>query len=244
MKYLKNHPFAVEAFFERSTVLTFAVAKGELESLIPAKFELDTYQDQYAFIAVAMVQATDLRPKGLPKFIGNDFFLVGYRIFVRYVNKEGRKMRGLYILKTETDKKKMALLGNIFTNYKYSISDITISDSSEITEYTSEKSQLNIIVNKSLNEVVLPINSPFDSWKSARRFAGPMPYTFSYEKNDNSVLIVKGVRQNWQPVPIEINRWKIDFLDQLELGNVVLANAFKIENVPYHWEKGYIEKWN
>jgi hypothetical protein len=32
---LKNHPFAVETFFKSSIVLTYAVAKEELQHLIP-----------------------------------------------------------------------------------------------------------------------------------------------------------------------------------------------------------------
>tara|TARA_R110002094_G_scaffold1698_15_gene7247 strand:+ start:2850 stop:3101 length:252 start_codon:yes stop_codon:yes gene_type:complete len=82
LSFLKNHPFAVEAFFESSLVLTFSIPKEHLQHLIPECLELDTFQDKWAFIAVAMVQTKDLRPKGTPKLIGNDFFLIGYRVFV------------------------------------------------------------------------------------------------------------------------------------------------------------------
>lgn len=78
---LKNHPFGVEAFFESSVVLTFAVPKEQLEPLTPDCLQLDTFQDRWAFVAVAMVQTKNLRPKGFPKFLGNDFFLIGYRHF-------------------------------------------------------------------------------------------------------------------------------------------------------------------
>ena len=84
ISFLKNHPFAVETHFESSIVLTFAIPKKELQDFIPECLELDTFQDKWAFIAIAMVQTSGLRPKGFPKFMGNDFFLIGYRIFVRY----------------------------------------------------------------------------------------------------------------------------------------------------------------
>ena len=105
MNFLKNHPFAVEAFFESSTVLTFAVEKQEISNLIPECLELDTFNDKWAFIAIAMVQTRDLRPKGFPKFMGNDFFLIGYRVFVRYTNTKCIRLRGLYILKSQSNKK-------------------------------------------------------------------------------------------------------------------------------------------
>jgi len=74
--FLKNHPFAVEAYFESSLVLTFAAPKEEIRPLVPECFELDTLNEKWAFIAVAMVQTRDLRPKGFPKFMGNNFFLI------------------------------------------------------------------------------------------------------------------------------------------------------------------------
>src|SRR4051794_38418279 len=119
LPFIKNHPFAVEAFVESSLVFTFAVPRNEIESLIPSCLELDTFQGKWAFVAVAMVQTKNLRPKGLPSFLGNDFFLIGYRVFVRYVNNAGKRLRGLYILNSETDKRKMEFFGNIFTHYKY-----------------------------------------------------------------------------------------------------------------------------
>ena len=113
---LKNHPFAVEALFKTSLVLTFALPKDELKNLIPECLELDTFNNEWAFVAAALVDTKYLRPKGFPKFMGNGFFLIGFRIFVRYTNNKGKKLRGLYILKSETNKSKMELLGNIFTH--------------------------------------------------------------------------------------------------------------------------------
>ena len=117
MSFLKNHPFAVEAFFESSLVLSYAVPKEELIKLIPSCLEPDTFNDTWGFLAVAIVKTKALRPKGFPAFAGNDFILSGYRAFVRYKTHEGKRLRGLYILGSETDKKKMAFFGNIFTHY-------------------------------------------------------------------------------------------------------------------------------
>src|SRR5205085_206218 len=146
LSFLKNHPFAVEAFFESSLVLTFAVPKEQIENLIPSCLVLDTFNNQWAFIAVAMVQTKDLRPKGFPKALGNNFFLIGYRVFVRYVNNAGRRLRGLYILKSETDKKKMELLGNIFTHYKYTTTDISETKHNSILEISSTNSGFRVAI--------------------------------------------------------------------------------------------------
>lgn len=244
MKFLKNHPFAVEAFFNNSLVLTFAVPREQLQNLIPGCVALDVFQDKWAFVAVAMVQTSALRPKGFPRFMGQRFFLIGYRIFVRYTNNAGKRLRGLYIIKSETNKKKMEFLGNIFTHYKYTSTDIKQTTQGNFKTITSAQSKFQVTVERTNNTIQLPEGSPFSSWKDARKFAGPLPHTFTYNKENNTVLIVKGIRQNWNPQPVNVKHYTVEFLNTLNLQNAVLANAFEIKNIPYYWEKGSIEKWN
>ncbi len=243
LSLLKNHPFAVEAFFESSIVLTFAVPKEQLENYIPECLHLDTFNEKWAFIAIAMVQTKDLRPKGFPSFMGNDFFLIGYRLFVRYTNNAGKNLRGLYILKSETDKKKMEFMGNIFTHYNYTTTDILQKENKDSKEISSTKSKFKITIDKREEDISLPENSPFTDWKEARRFAGPLPFTFTYNQATKEVLIIEGVRQNWTPAPVRVIEYDFDFLNSIKLENPILANAFVIKNIPYYWKKGKIELW-
>ena len=243
MPNLKNHPFAVEAFFEKSMVLTYAFPKDNLENLIPKCLELDIFQDKFAFIAVAIVQTKKLRPKGFPEFLGNYFILAGYRIFVRFRNSKGKRLRGLYILQSETNRKKMEFFGNIFTHYNYGTTDISIELSGKKIKIHSKKSGLNIEFFQNGNESKLPVNSPFSDWKEARKFAGPMPFTFTFDEVKNEVLIIEGVRNNWKPEPLEIFAESVEFLKNNDLDEGIPANAFVVENIPYYWKKGKTEKW-
>lgn len=236
---LKNHPFSVEAHFERSTILTFAVPKEKLEHLIPECLELDTFQNTWAFIAVALVKTKQLRPKGFPKLLGKDFFLTGYRVFVRYKTSKGKCLRGLYILKSETDKKQMAFFGNLFTHYNYTTTDI-IQNEEIILSY---KSQIKIELDSLENKAIIPKDSPFFNWKEARRFAGPLPFTFTYNEKTNEVLIIQGIRQNWKPKPINIKSHQIGFLKSIQVEDAILASTFIIEEIPYNWKKGKTDIW-
>ncbi|MCR6642851.1 MAG: DUF2071 domain-containing protein [Sporocytophaga sp.] len=242
MLSLKNHPFAVETFFESSLVLTYAVPKEHLQNLIPPCLELDTFEDKWGFVAVALVQTKDLRPKGAPKFMGNDFFLAGFRIFVKFHNNRGKRLRGLYILKSETNKRKMSFFGNIFTHYNYSTTDITLKSTKDAISVSSVKSALDIEVGLS-EAAALPHGSPFNDWKEARRYAGPLPFTFTYNADTSEVLIIEGVRESWIPKPVEVIKANVGFIKQMNFEGVKLANAFLIQNIPYYWKKGVIEKW-
>lgn len=243
LSFLKNHPFAVESYFDTSLVLTYGVPKEELQKFIPECLSLDTFEDTWAFIAVAMVKTRHLRPKGFPKFLGNDFVLTGYRIFVKYNTSNGKRLRGLYIIRSETDKAKMALLGNIFTHYNYERTDIKFSRNAEDIKVVSINSNLSVNVEESDGEIGLPLESPFKDWKEARRFAGPLPFTFTYNSDKQEVLIIEGVREDWTPKPVKVVESKVGFVDSLGLKGAVLANAFVISNIPYYWKKGRKDKW-
>jgi hypothetical protein len=242
MSFLQNHPFAVEAHFKSTIVLTYALPKEQLAPLLPPCLNLDLHENKWAFVAVALVQTKNLRPRGFAKIFGNDFFLAGYRIFVRYTTNKGKNLRGLFILKSETDKNKMAFFGNIFTHYNYSAVDIKLSEHDNLLHIYSKKASLNIELKK--NELAdLPKNSVFEDWKTARRFAGPLPFTFTFNSKLNEVTIIEGVRQNWIPKPIEVLEAEIGFIKQEKFKSAILSNAFINENIPYYWKKGKTEIW-
>ena len=117
MKFLQHHPFAVKAHFDQSLVLAYSVPANELRPHVPEQMELDIYDGKYGFIVLAMVETRELRHAILPKFLGRSFTLLGYRAFVRYKGSDGRKRRGLYILRSETNSPLMTFGGNIFTQY-------------------------------------------------------------------------------------------------------------------------------
>lgn len=244
---LKNHPFAVDAFFDQSTALTYALSVAQLADRIPPCLRLDTFTDaqgrDWAFVAVAMVQTRHLRPKGLPAWLGNDFSLIGYRIFVTYTTNAGKRLRGLYILKSETDRLIMSLLGNVFTHYNYGQIDIEITENGPVQRIISHKANLDITIDQCADDMPLPADSPFPDWKTARRYAGPLPFTFTYNPATQEVVIIEGQRENWTPGPVAVLAQQTGFWAETGLETPVLASAFTVKNIPYSWKKGRTELW-
>lgn len=238
----RANPFAVDAWFDSSCTLTFAVPAEEIASRLPSCLIPDVFDGLWGFVAVAVVQTRRLRPSGMPAFLGSDFVLVGYRYFVRYRSASGRLLRGLFIVRSETDKRKMEFLGNLFTRYRYVTTGIRVQRHDSELTIAAPDTGLDIAVDLA-EGAGLPPGSPFSRWEEARRFSGPLPFTFTCEREKNRVLIVEGVRSDWKPRPVRVIRHRIPHLDHLGLGHAVLANAFMVENIPYHWKKGIAEPW-
>ena len=243
---LKRHPFGVEAFFRRSLVLTYAMPRNILAPLIGPGLEVDAYDD-WGFLAIALVLTEGLRPKGFPSWLGRDFFLSGYRIFTRFARPGKQTLRGLRILRSDTDRASMVRLGNVFTHYSYSRANVTIRDDDgrfEIRVRTPRsEADLHVVADLTSRPSSLPPGSPFRTMDDARSFAGPLPYTFSYDAQAEKMVVIKGLRQAWDPQPIHVEIKEATYLGRSSFADadIRFANAFYVENVPYAWKPGTLE---
>jgi hypothetical protein len=120
--------------------------------------------------------------------------------------------------------------------------DVKVSGNDDRLRIDSHDTGLAIEVDLTSNDG-LPEGTPFSRWEDARKFSGPLPFTFTCEADKKRVLIVEGVRSDWKPLPVRVLRHDIPFLSQLGHGNAILANAFVVRNIPYHWKKGSAEPW-
>ncbi len=234
---LKRHPFAVTAYFRHSLVLTYAFPARLLEPLLPPGLSVDTYGD-FGFLAIALVQAERLHPNFLPPSFGRECFLSGYRIFAR----AGDALRGLRIIESYTDHRWMRSAGNLLTHYRYQLCTSALEESPQRLSWTVSTpdggADLDVVAH--FGPAPLPAGSPFATERDARRFAGPLPYTFDYEPQTHSLIRIQGVRQNWRPEPVRVEVRRNTFLDREPFcrAPAILANAFHVKELPYEWLKG------
>ena len=192
-----------------------------------------------------MVWTKNLRPAGFPELLGQDFLLAGYRVFTRVREQSGRGLRGLKIIRSETDKRRMVWAGNILTayNYRHVRARVTESDSEMTVETFLADGTRTVLLTfgRPGDAVALPAGSPFADWHTARLFSGPMPFTFS-PRSDGRFVVIEGTRETWTPKPVPVKNWQVGLFEEEPLrGNTpLLANAFAVADVNYRWERGRI----
>lgn len=245
-RILQRHPIPMQAHFEFVLVLTYALPETSLQSLLPPGLTLDTWNN-YAFVAIALVQTRNMRPAFAPSTVSKDFFLSGYRIFTRFKTRSGKSIRGLRILRSDTDSDLMVRWGNRLTHYGYRKAGVQLRRDNNILEIEistpSREADLHVRAHLAAEPDPLPQGSPFPDLQTARRFAGPLPFTFDYEHETNSIIRVQGVRRDWNPRPTSVEVLKNSFIEKepFASGHPVLASAFHIADVPYRWKRGIRE---
>jgi hypothetical protein len=240
---LRRHPIAIEANLRRAITLTYALPEDCLRPLLPPGLTLDTHRGS-GFLAAAIVETESLRPSGFPQTLGQDFFLAGYRVFTTLDVGHGRRLRGLRILRSDANRRRMVVGGNLLTHYNYHLCRTVIDVHPERIDVSVDTpdggGDLDLTVFPGRADV--PPGSPFGSVREARRFAGPLPYTFDYEAETGAIVAINATRTNWRPSPVAVEIRRIGFFDrpQFEGCTPTLAAAFMVTNVEYRWHRGVL----
>jgi len=240
---LQRHPLPVKAWFDHSLVLTYALPARFLATFLPPGLILDTFGD-FGFLAAAMVQTRGLRPAFLPRALGRDFFLTGYRIFARFRTADGRLLRGLRILRSDANRRQMVWGGNLLTHYQYRLAQTAVKESADALEIRvktpNAEADVDLVAHFGRLLDAPPPGSPFPDFRQARLFAGPLPFTFDYEPETHSIIAIEGVRETWKPAPVHVEVRRLAFLEHPPFNqqHAILANAFHLRDIAYEWKRG------
>lgn len=241
---LRRHPVPMRTRFEHSLVLMYALPAATLEPLLPNGLRLDEYGGR-GFVAVGAVATRRLRPAYLPAWAGIDAVLTGYRILARFATPSGRVRRGLFVLRSDTDRRLLRIAGNALTRYGYQAARIRCAadDATLRYEVSTVDGAADLAVSADIRGTAgLPAGSPFPTMAAARRFAGPLPYTFDHEPRTGSIVVVKAYRSAWTPRPVEVSVTRLGFLARGPFAGTdpVLANAFHVADLDYGWHRGRV----
>jgi hypothetical protein len=141
----------------------------------------------------------------------------------------------------------MVRLGNVFTHYGYRHAQVDVQNDATTlrvhVQTLAHEADISLTADLASAPAQLPATSPFRSMADARSFAGPLPYTFSYDERVQRMIVVRGLRTAWDPQPVRVTVERATFFDRAPFAGsgVRLANAFYVANVPYAWKAGTLE---
>lgn len=246
MQRLQRHPVAMQTHFRHSLVVTWAFEPQLLEQFLVPGLKLDTYTDPdgetFAFAAVALVDLDQLRPTGLPRVLSGAHVMTGYRVFCTMQTPAGRTMRGLRILGSQSSSRMSVIGANLTTRYHYRYVRARLAAHDQTIRFLidSPNKQGDVDITADLADHSLPPDSPFADAKAARRFAGPLPYTFS--PDPEGIVVVKSQRTDWSPTPVAVRVDRATFFDYGPFAGAPrrLANAFYLADLDYGWQSGQL----
>ncbi|MGG9963692.1 DUF2071 domain-containing protein [Ferruginibacter sp. SUN106] len=224
----------MHGFIDRRILINFTAAPVDVEKIIPFPFRPKIYENK-AIVGICLIRLKNIKPKGLPDFIGISSENGAHRIAVEW-DEEGQVKEGVYIPRRDTSSRFNTIVGGRIFPGKYHLAKYNVieKDKNYHIDFTSsDKTQISI----DATEVnTFDPNSIFETLENASGFfeKGAVGYSPNGKKFEG----LKLETYNWKVKPLAVSNVQSGFFENETIfpkGSVKFDNALLMTRLEHEW---------
>lgn len=225
----------IHGIIERRMLINFCIEPQYIEKILPQPFRTKLYKGK-AIAGICLIRLKDIKPKGLPDFIGVNSENAAHRIAVEW-EENGVTKEGVYIPRRDTSLKLNALVGGRVFSGKHYLAKFNVieeNDDYHLDFTSSDDTQIEIDAKKS---VEFNSNSIFETLDEVSKFFENG--SVGYSPNRNNFEGLKLLTYNWEVEPLEVSHVKSSFFEDETIfpkGSVQFDNAILMTNIEHEWK--------
>lgn len=225
----------IYGYIDRRILINFIADPETVGKIIPSPFKPKIYEGK-AIVGICLIRLKEIRPKGLPSFIGINSENGAHRIAVEWEEK-GETKTGVYIPRRDTSLKLNALAGGRVFPGKHYYAKFNVKEGNgnyhiDFISSDGTETLINAVETTSLND-----KSVFGTLQNASVFFQCGDLGYSPNKNK-----FEGLRLNafkWEVRPLDVLKVKSSFFENETLfpkGSVTFDNALLMTNIEHEWK--------
>lgn len=236
MNIVPKNPLTVRGRLTRCWLFTYQTPADAVRHLLPPPLELVAYRG-CAFWNIVVCEIHTMRPAPLPELVGVAYRHVAYRLYVRFTDRNGTTIEGLYFLRSDCNRSLMTLAGNLVTDFNFHTAPIHLRtdtaatliqiDSPDAPGYAALHSDI---------PAQLPYTSAFDTLDEAAAFLKYQPAGIALaQPGVANVVHIARDEAAWQSrlVHVETAAWAY-LRDQ----PITPEICYQVEPIAYQWNRG------
>jgi hypothetical protein len=237
-------PFNTNAIWAEAIAVNYQLDPAALRPLVPDVFDLDLHHGK-AFVSLAASRLKDFGASWLPKALRMNFYQATYRAHVTYTDFRGRRLRGCYFVRSETNSALMSLAANLLPEFRahacrtYPI--VMARQESQliltVDSGADPAGKVVLVLDIARGLPAMPSSSVFASIPAAYDFLVDFCDAFAYVKESNEVLLLQIERGPWDIQVVEPVDYYLGYFSDgsFPAGSAALDSIFYFQNVPYRW---------
>ena len=224
----------IHGYIDRRILINFTADPKTVEQIIPYPFRPKIYKDK-AIVGICLIRLKNIKPKGLPDFIGVSSENGAHRIAVEW-DEDNKTKSGVYIPRRDTSLKLNAIVGGrLFPGKHYHAKFNVIEEkgSYHIDFKSSDNTEISIdaVETKTFDD-----KSIFQTLNNASDFfeQGDLGYSPNKDKFDG--LRLKAYK--WEVMPLEVSNLTSSFFANEALfpkGSITFDNALLMTKIEHEW---------
>jgi Uncharacterized conserved protein (COG2071) len=226
----------IRGLIDRRILINFTADPTYVEKIIPFPFRPKIFKGK-AIVGICLIRLKNVRPKGLPGFLGVSSENGAHRIAVEWNDENGQLSEGVYIPRRDTSLKLNTLLGGRFFPGKHHLASFNVvekEDEYHIDFTSSDNTNISIDAKevKTFDEA-----SIFETLENVSDFfeKGAVGYSPNNTKFDG--LRLKAYK--WQVRPLAVANVKSSFFEDESVfpkGTVTFDNALIMTKIEHEWQ--------
>jgi uncharacterized protein YqjF (DUF2071 family) len=237
-------PFDANTVWAEAVAVNYRLDPAALRPLVPPVFDLDLYAGK-AFVSLTASRLKDFGVGWVPAALRMNFYQATYRAHVTYTDFRGRRMRGCYFVRSETNSRLMSLTANLLPEFRAhhcATHPILMARQGghlllTVDSGADPAGKVVLVLDTERPLAVMPAGSVFPSVPAAYDFLVDFYDAFSYAPESGEVFLLQIERGPWDIQVVEpVDSYFGYFSDgPFPPGSAELDSVFYFRNTPYRW---------
>ena len=224
----------IHGFIDRRILINFAADPRVVEKILPATFRPKIYTGK-AMVGICLIRLKNIRPKGLPDFLGVSSENGAHRIAVEWDENEDTK-QGVFIPRRDTSLRLNTIVGGRLFPGKHHLAQFNVTETAENyhVDFTSSDGTQIWIDAKEVEK--FDSTSIFNTLDNVSNFFEKGSIGDSPNGSEFDGLELK--TKIWKVRPLEVAEVKSSFFDNEAIfpkGSVAFDNALLMTKVEQEW---------
>ncbi|TKC59170.1 hypothetical protein FBD94_16695 [Pedobacter hiemivivus] len=225
----------IHGYIERRILINFTADPKTIEEILPFPFRPIIYKKK-AIVGICLIRLKNIKPKGLPAFVGINSENGAHRIAVEW-DENGETKTGVYIPRRDTSLRFNTLVGGRLFPGKHYYAKFNVKEGNgnyhiDFKSSDDTETLIDAVESKTFND-----NSIFETLHDASNFfkSGELGYSPNKDKFEGLKLNT----YNWEVRPLEVLKVKSSFFENEEVfpkGSVTFDNALLMTNIEHEWK--------
>lgn len=225
----------IHGIIERRILVNYIAKPEFVEKILPKPFRPKLYKAK-AIVGICLIRLKNIKPKGLPNFIGVKSENGAHRIAVEW-EEDGQTKEGVFIPRRDTSLKLNALVGGKIFPGKHYFAKFNVKEendhfhldflSSDNTSIEIDAIRTDKLNEKSLFETIENVSDFFEKG------------SVGYSPNGKNFDGLKLEAYKWEVTPLKVEKVKSSFFENKDIfptGSIQFDNAILMENIEHEWK--------
>jgi hypothetical protein len=228
----------IKGVIKRRLLVNFRADPVVVRRLLPRPFLPKRHRD-HAIVGICLIRLEQLRPRGLPQFLGISSENAAHRFAVEWKDEAGAEREGVYIPRRDSDSALTTLVGGrLFPGEHHPASFAVVDDGRHIELSMQSRDDATMVRVVGDDSESLPAASCFASLAEASAFfeAGSLGYSATADESSLDGLVLKTA--GWRVRALAISEVQSSyFADETRFprGSIEFDHALAMRDIEHEW---------